>query len=91
MQNNFPWHIIYRTLILSVLAILLGVFFTGTLTLIGLGVNVATSESGGNPIAFWIGASITFTITLAILCKFIPAYRKQKKREEHDDLSKGIQ
>ena len=90
MYNNFPWHIIYRTLILSVLAILLGVFFTGTLTLIGFGVSVATSEAKGDATAFWIGAGITFILTLFMLYKFIPAYRKQKAREDWDDLSKGI-
>jgi len=77
-------------MILSAPAILLGTFFTSTLALIGIGISIITSESGGNPIVFWVGAGITFAMTLFVLHKFIPAYRKQKKREEWDDTSKGI-
>lgn len=77
-------------MVLSVLAVLLGTFFTATLALLAIGVSIATSESGGTPILAWLGAGITFLMTLIVLWRFIPAYQKQKKREEWDDRSKGI-
>ena len=66
MQDYFPWHIMFRAMVLNTLAVLLGIFFTGTLALVGMGVNLITSEPRGNPVVYWIGAGITFLITLFI-------------------------
>ncbi len=85
MQSNSLYYIMFRVMVLNTLAMLLGVFFTGTLALIGIGFSLLMGEAGSNPIGIWIGASITFALTIVIAWKFIPAYNRQKKREELDD------
>jgi Na+/proline symporter len=75
-------------MILNVLALFLVNSFIGALALIGVAVNV--NQSGGCALPYYIGVGICFFISLFSLWIFIPAYRKQKKREEWDDQSKGI-
>ena len=90
MYNGIPYYIIFRAMVLSVLAILFVGFFTGTLVLVGVAYSVLTGKPGGDPTPLWVGAGITYVLTIIVACKFIPALKKQKKREDWDDLSKGL-
>ena len=56
--------------------------------LVSVAVNV--NQPRGCALPCWIEVGIRFFINLFSLWIFIPAYRKQKKREEWDDLSKDI-
>ena len=72
-------------MVLSALAILLGAFSTGTIALIATAVSISISESNLCPIPYWVGAGVTFSITLFIFRKFLPAYQKQKQREQWEE------
>jgi hypothetical protein len=85
LYNRYSSYIMFRAMVLNALALLLGTLFVGALTLLGFAVSITTGESGDNPIVFWIGAGICFLLDIIVLGLFIPAYRKQKRREEEDD------